>query len=63
MLESRMKSSFQQDDLMTILDGIEDAVVKLDGQAKFAAISGLSGSHFGLSGHYRKKSRLTSVLS
>jgi hypothetical protein len=39
MLESRMKSSFKQDDLMTILDGIEDAVVKLDGQAKFAAMN------------------------
>lgn len=39
MLESRMKSSFQQNDLMTILDGIEDAVVKLDGQAKFAAMN------------------------
>jgi transcriptional regulator with PAS, ATPase and Fis domain len=34
-----MKSSFQQNDLMTILDGIEDAVVKLDGQAKFAAMN------------------------
>ena len=34
MLELRMKNSFQRDDLMTILDGIEDAVVKLDGQAK-----------------------------
>ena len=39
MLESHMKSSFQQNDLMTILDGIEDAVVKLDGQAKFAAMN------------------------
>ena len=39
MLESRMKSSFKQDDLMTILDGIEDAVVKLDGEAKFAAMN------------------------
>ena len=30
-----MKSAFERDDLMTILDGIDDAVVKLDGQAKF----------------------------
>jgi PAS domain S-box-containing protein len=34
-----MKSSFQRDDLMTILDGIDDAVVKLDGQAHFAAMN------------------------
>ena len=34
-----MKSSFQPDDLMTILDGIDDAVVKLDGQANFAAMN------------------------
>jgi PAS domain S-box-containing protein len=34
-----MKSSFQPDDLMAILDGIDDAVVKLDGQAHFAAIN------------------------
>jgi PAS domain S-box-containing protein len=34
-----MKSSFQRDDLMAILDGIEDAVVKLDGEANFAAMN------------------------
>jgi PAS domain S-box-containing protein len=34
-----MKSAFQRDDLMAILDGIDDAVVKLDGQANFAAMN------------------------
>ena len=34
-----MKSSFQPDDLMNILDGIDDAVVKLDGEAKFTAMN------------------------
>jgi PAS domain S-box-containing protein len=34
-----MKSAFQPDDLMTILDGIDDAVVKLDGEVKFAAMN------------------------
>ena len=34
-----MKSDFQRDDLMTILDGIDDAVVKLDGQANFSAMN------------------------
>jgi PAS domain S-box-containing protein len=34
-----MKSSFQPDDLMAILDGIDDAVVKLDGHARFAAMN------------------------
>jgi PAS domain S-box-containing protein len=34
-----MKSSFQPDDLMAILDGVDDAVVKLDGQAKFMAMN------------------------
>ena len=34
-----MKSAFERDDLMTILDGIDDAVVKLDGQATFIAIN------------------------
>ena len=34
-----MKSSFEPGDLMTILDGIDDAVVKLDGQARFAAMN------------------------
>ena len=34
-----MQRAFQPDDLMTILDGVADAVVKLDGQAKFLAMN------------------------
>jgi PAS domain S-box-containing protein len=34
-----MKRAFERDDLMSILDGIEDAVVKLDGEANFAAMN------------------------
>ena len=34
-----MQSAFQPDDLMKILDGIDDAVVKLDGEANFAAMN------------------------
>jgi PAS domain S-box-containing protein len=34
-----MKSAFQPDELMAILDSIDDAVVKLDGQACFAAMN------------------------
>ena len=34
-----MQRDFQPDDLMAILDGIDDAVVKLDGQANFAAMN------------------------
>src|SRR5689334_3949200 len=34
-----MKSLFEREDLMTILDGIDDAVVKLDGEARFAAMN------------------------
>ena len=34
-----MERAFQPDDLMAILDGIDDAVVKLDGQANFAAMN------------------------
>jgi PAS domain S-box-containing protein len=34
-----MKSAFRPDDLMAILDGIDDAVVKLDGGANFAAMN------------------------
>ena len=34
-----MKSAFQRDDLMAILDGIDDAVVKLDGEATFTAMN------------------------
>ena len=39
MLAPTMKSAFQPDDLMAILDGIDDAVVKLDAQARFAAMN------------------------
>ena len=34
-----MQRAFQPDDLMAILDGVDDAVVKLDGQAKFLAMN------------------------
>jgi PAS domain S-box-containing protein len=34
-----MYSGFGRDDLMAILDGVDDAVVKLDGQAHFAAMN------------------------
>ncbi len=34
-----MQRAFQPDDLMAILDGIVDAVVKLDGQANFTAMN------------------------
>ena len=34
-----MERAFQPDDLMAILDGIDDAVVKLDGQAHFLAMN------------------------
>lgn len=34
-----MKRAFERDDLMAILDGIGDAVVKFDGQANFAAMN------------------------
>jgi PAS domain S-box-containing protein len=39
-----MKSAFERADLMTILDGIDDAVVKLDGQANFAAMNQVAPS-------------------
>jgi PAS domain S-box-containing protein len=39
-----MKSAFERDDLMTILDGIDDAVVKLDGQANFTAMNQVAAS-------------------
>lgn len=42
-----MKSAFQPDDLMAILDGIDDAVVKLDGQAKFAAMNQAAAGIYG----------------
>ena len=34
-----MQSSFDRHDLMVVLDGIEDAVVKLDGEARFVAMN------------------------
>jgi PAS domain S-box-containing protein len=34
-----MQRGFERDDLMAILDGIDDAVVKLDGQAYFVAMN------------------------
>ena len=34
-----MQSSFQPDDLMAILDGVDDAVVKLDAQARFTGMN------------------------
>lgn len=34
-----MDRGFERDDLMAILDGVDDAVVKLDGQANFAAMN------------------------
>jgi hypothetical protein len=39
-----MKSAFERDDLMTILDGIDDAVVKLDGQANLTAMNQVAAS-------------------
>jgi hypothetical protein len=39
-----MESAFEPDDLMTILDGIDDAVVKLDGQANFIAMNQVAAS-------------------
>ena len=34
-----MQRAFQRDDLLVILDGIDDGVVKLDGQANFVAMN------------------------
>jgi PAS domain S-box-containing protein len=34
-----MHQAFERDDLMAILDGVDDAVVKFDGQAHFAAMN------------------------
>jgi PAS domain S-box-containing protein len=34
-----MQRAFRPDDLMAILDGIDDAVVKLDGEGNFAAMN------------------------
>jgi PAS domain S-box-containing protein len=45
-----MKSSFQPDDLMAILDGIDDAVVKLDGGTRFVAMNQAAADIFLRSG-------------
>ena len=34
-----MNRGFERDDLMAILDSIDDAVIKLDGQAQFVAMN------------------------
>jgi PAS domain S-box-containing protein len=34
-----MNRGFERDDLMAVLDGIDDAVIKLDGQAHFVAMN------------------------
>ena len=39
-----MQRAFQPSDLMSILEGIDDAVVKLDGQAAFAAMNQAAAS-------------------
>jgi PAS domain S-box-containing protein len=39
-----MQRAFQREDLMAVLDGIDDAVVKLDGQANFAAMNQAAAS-------------------
>jgi PAS domain S-box-containing protein len=39
-----MKSAFERDDLMAILDGIDDAVIKLDGQANYTAMNQAAAS-------------------
>jgi PAS domain S-box-containing protein len=39
-----MQRAFRPDDLMAILDGIDDAVVKLDGQGNFAAMNKAAAS-------------------
>ena len=41
-----MESPFRKDDLMAILDGIEDAVVKLDGQSKYVAMNKAAADTF-----------------
>jgi PAS domain S-box-containing protein len=47
-----MHRAFEPADLMVILDGVDDAVVKLDGQANFAAMNQAAAAiyqRFGLS--------------
>ncbi len=41
-----MKTSFVKRNLMTILDGITDCVVKLDGQAKYTAMNDAAAETF-----------------
>ena len=52
-----MYSGFGRDDLMAILDGVDDAVVKLDGQAHFAAMNQAAATiyqRFGLDPQHMK---------
>jgi PAS domain S-box-containing protein len=42
-----MQRAFKPDDLMAILDGIDDGVVKLDGQAHFAAMNKAAAEIYG----------------
>src|SRR5690348_10087707 len=46
-----MKSRFERDDLMSILDGISDAVVKLDAQANYTAMNQAAADTFRQLGH------------
>jgi len=41
-----MESPFRHDDLMTILEGIEDGVIKLDDQAKYVAMNRAAADMF-----------------
>jgi PAS domain S-box-containing protein len=41
-----MKSSFQPHDLLAILDGIDDGVVKLDGEANYLAMNKTAADTF-----------------
>jgi len=41
-----MESAFRKDDLMVILEGVEDGVVKLDGQAKYVAMNRAAADMF-----------------
>jgi PAS domain S-box-containing protein len=41
-----METPFQTKDLMAIIDGIEDAVVKLDGYAKYVAMNRAAADTF-----------------
>jgi hypothetical protein len=41
-----MKTRFKKDDLMAMLDSVEDAVVKLDGDAKYVAMNKAAADTF-----------------